>query len=171
MTSVSKQQYEFAIYTVNHLFCVRQIFPNQTQIRIFTHNFMFCLCLCLNDATPDHTQYNNQTPFWHPLNIKWFSIHERRSHGLLLGFSSNRRLRPAQQFECWCIDTALCVKGKVRGVWLLILLTALCWASFKPWHAVRLCSSPKPGVSISASVTRSWGTVRCGEGSSSHRYR
>lgn len=74
----------------------------------------------------------------------------------LRGFNSNWRLRPAQRFECWCIDTALRVKGKVRGVWLLILLAALCWASFKPWHAVRPCSSPKSGVSISASVTHSW---------------
>ncbi|GLD75138.1 sodium/potassium/calcium exchanger 1-like isoform X1 [Lates japonicus] len=31
----------------------------------------------------------------------------------LRGFTSNRQLRPAQQFECWCIDTELCVKGKL----------------------------------------------------------
>lgn len=42
------------------------------------------------------------------------------------------------------LTTALWVKGKVRGFWLLILLPALCWAFFKPRHAVRPRSPQKP---------------------------
>lgn len=126
-----------------------------------TRIFMFCFLFreikeVLHNPTPDHTQNNDQTPPVSLWTSNYSTFNRRRAQRRPRGFTSNWQLRPAQQFECWCIDTALCVKGKVRGVWLLILLAALCWASFKPWHAVRPCSSPKPGVSISASVTHSW---------------
>lgn len=88
-----------------------------------------------NVSTPDHTQSNDPTSTERP-HAHVCDPHSALNVGVLI--------------------QPLCMRGEVKGVWLLILLVALCWASYKPWHAVRPCSSPKPGVSISASVARSW---------------